>query len=521
MVRDPSSYVRRLGADRAGPGQAARDCGDPPRRVPRLSKSRFQTGLQCHKKLWLSCFEPGLADPIDEVRQAIFDQGHRVGELARGRFPGGVLVAEDHTQSEAALETTAELIAGGAACIYEAAFEYNGVLVRADVIVRLPDGRWDLVEVKSTGKSKPEHVTDVAIQLYVLEGAGLAVGSAGVLHLDTGYEYPGGAYVLERLFSLTDVTEKARAFLPDIPDLLADMTAMLADDCPDIRVGKRCTQPYDCDFRGHCHDYLPEFPVTEIPRIDAEVLDALLADGICSMSEVLPPDYPGLNQAQVAACALVREGVPRFGPELAETLRGLAYPLNFLDFETVGTALPAHPSTRAYQALPMQWSCHTLHADGSLKHREFLHEDPSDPRRSFAESLLNRLPTDGPIVVYSSYENTVLSSLAADLPDLAALIAGLQDRLFDLLPLVRRFVRHPDFHGRASLKNVLPALVHDLSYHGLSIQNGAVAGLRYAAAFTGDLSDAERRRLFDDLRAYCATDTLALVRLFETLQARS
>ncbi len=520
MAVEPRPDDGNQGSEPVAPRHLARDRRDGARRVPRLSKSRFQSGLQCHKKLWLTCFEPRLADPIDEVRQAIFDQGHKVGELARDRYPGGVLVAEDHTQSGAALATTAKLIAGGAACIYEAAFEYDGVLVRADVIVRLPDGRWDLVEVKSTSKVKPQHVTDTAIQLYVLEGAGLRVQTAGVLHLDTGYVHAGGAHDLDALFSLTDVTEEARAFLPDIPGLLADMTAMLADDCPDVRVGKRCTEPYDCDFRGHCYDKLPEFPVTEIPRIDAEVLDNLLAEGICSMREV-PPDYPGLNEAQVAACALVREGVPRFSPELAETLRGLTYPLNFLDFETVGTALPAYPSTRPYQALPMQWSCHTLHADGTLEHREFLHEEPRDPRRSFAESLLSRLPVEGPILVYSSYENTVLSSLAAHLPDLAAVIAGLQDRLFDLLPLVRRFVRHPEFHGRASLKNVLPALVDDLSYHGLSIQNGAVAGLRYAAAFTDDLSDAERRRLFNDLRAYCATDTLALVRLFETLRTRS
>ncbi len=519
MTVQPRPDRGNQGAEPTAPEHLAHDCRDEAR-TPRLSKSRFQGGLQCHKKLWLTCFEPHMADPIDEIQEAIFAQGHKVGELARERYPGGVLVAEDHTRSGAALETTAKLIAGGSACIYEAAFEHNGVLVRADVIIRRPGGRWDLVEVKSTSKVKPQHVTDAAIQLYVLEGAGLEVQAAGVLHLDTGYVHAGGAHDLDALFSLTDVTEEARTFLPHIPGLLADMTAMLADDCPDVRVGRRCTEPYDCDFRGHCHSCLPEFPVTEMPRIDSDVLDALLAEGICSMRDV-PPDYPGLNETQVAACALVREGVPRFGPELAEALRGLAYPLNFLDFETMGAALPVYPNTRPYQALPMQWSCHILHADGSLEHREFLHEEPTDPRRSFAESLLSRLPAEGPIVVYSSYENTVLSSLAADLPDLAAVIASLQTRLFDLLPLVRRFVRHPDFHGRASLKMVLPALVHDLSYHGLNIQNGAVAGLRYAAAFTDDRPDAERRRLFDDLRAYCATDTLALVRLFETLRARS
>ena len=45
-------------------------------RVPRLSKSRFQAGLQCPKRLWLTCHHPELADPIGEAKQAVFDLGH-------------------------------------------------------------------------------------------------------------------------------------------------------------------------------------------------------------------------------------------------------------------------------------------------------------------------------------------------------------------------------------------------------------------------------------------------------------
>ncbi|MBI5232529.1 MAG: DUF2779 domain-containing protein, partial [Coriobacteriales bacterium] len=76
----------------------------------RLSKSRFQTGLQCRKALWLQTHEPALADPVPESRQHVFDTGTRVGELARELFAGGVLVAEDHTQSAEALETTRRLL---------------------------------------------------------------------------------------------------------------------------------------------------------------------------------------------------------------------------------------------------------------------------------------------------------------------------------------------------------------------------------------------------------------------------
>jgi hypothetical protein len=146
-----------------------------------------------------------------------------------------------------------------------------------------------------------------------------------------------------------------------------------------------------------------------------------------------------------------------------------------------------------------------------------LHQERSDPRRRFAESLLAALSDEGPIVVYTAYENTILNALVDSLPDLAPSIARLQDRLFDLEKLIHAQVQHPLFHGRTSLKSVLPALVDDLSYDHLAIADGGVASMRYAQAVFGDLPDDDRRAVFSDLREYCATDTLGLVRLYETL----
>ena len=50
----------------------------------RLSKSKYVAGLQCHRRLWLEFHEPDAPElePTAAV-QAIFDQGHLVGELAR------------------------------------------------------------------------------------------------------------------------------------------------------------------------------------------------------------------------------------------------------------------------------------------------------------------------------------------------------------------------------------------------------------------------------------------------------
>ncbi len=89
----------------------------------RLSKSKFQTGLQCPKALWLSTHARDLADPTPDTQQHIFDTGTSVGELARDRFAGGVLVAEDYTESAQALETTRRLLEDPPSAIFEAALD--------------------------------------------------------------------------------------------------------------------------------------------------------------------------------------------------------------------------------------------------------------------------------------------------------------------------------------------------------------------------------------------------------------
>src|SRR5438046_9594442 len=65
--------------------------------LTRLSKSRFTSGLQCHKKLWWEVHEPAAPElQPDKVLQDLFDQGRLVGEAARARYPGGVLIDLPH-----------------------------------------------------------------------------------------------------------------------------------------------------------------------------------------------------------------------------------------------------------------------------------------------------------------------------------------------------------------------------------------------------------------------------------------
>jgi hypothetical protein len=74
----------------------------------RLSKSRIQSGRQCHKRLWLELHEPDQSN-WSPAAQARLDEGTRFGELARELLGGGVLVAADHLHVKEALAETADI----------------------------------------------------------------------------------------------------------------------------------------------------------------------------------------------------------------------------------------------------------------------------------------------------------------------------------------------------------------------------------------------------------------------------
>ena len=173
----------------------------------RLSKSRYVSGSQCHLRLWYETYAREFASEPDDTLQGIFDTGHEVGELACKRFPRGRFIAHDHHHVRDALEETREILASEPAiALFEPAFRHRGVLVRVDILERLPDGGWGLIEVKSTTRLKETFILDAAIQLWVLRGAGLDVREAGVLTLDREYVYEGGEHDLNALFRLHPVT---------------------------------------------------------------------------------------------------------------------------------------------------------------------------------------------------------------------------------------------------------------------------------------------------------------------------
>ena len=492
----------------------------------RLSKSRFTAGLQCLKQLWWRAHEPAAPELVpDFLLQATFDRGHRVGDAARGYVPGGSLVNLPHNAAEERVALTAEFLAHGAPAVFEASFIADDVFVAVDILERQPRG-FTMVEVKSTTSVKDAHIPDAAIQAHVLRSAGLSVPRVELMHLNRECRYPD----LGNLFAREDVTERVETFLPDVPDRIAEQLAVLDGPLPDVPIGDHCTTPYDCPFMDRCWPKRPEHHLGTLYRWGQRAGE-FERQGYATIADL--PDDLDLGEIPERQRKAVQAGRMIVEPWLRKALQIFdKQPLGFLDFETVGSAIPVWPGCRPYDAVPVQFSFFLDRGEGEPEHHEWLAEGRGDPRPALAERLVEACEGAAAIVAYNAgFERQCIRGLAEAVPALSEPLVALAAKLVDLLPVVRNHVYHPAFHGSFSLKSVLPALVPALSYDDLAIKDGDAASVHLERMLLGeglgrspgpgqmDLFDATPSPLRADLLAYCKRDTWAMVKLLERLRS--
>ncbi len=480
----------------------------------RLSKSRLVAYRQCPKRLWLQTFRRELAQQ-SEASENRMAQGNLVGAAAQRLYPEGRLIAHVMDLKAALRETEEALMQPGDVTLFEPALRCADVLVRADVLIR-HDGRYRMIEVKSSTKVRSSHVTDAAIQTWVARGAGLDIERMELAHIDNTFVYPGDGHY-RGLFAHADMTELVLPLQEQIPVWIADAQRDLAGPMPDIAVGRQCNDPFECEFLTFCSPKAAEYPVDLLPN-SSKLARQLRGDGFSDLRDV-PLERLSRDDHQRIWRATV-SGKAELDTAAAAKLVALPWPRYFLDFETVGPAVPMWKGTRPYQKIPMQWSCHRQDGDGTLTRLPpFLDTTGEDPRRAFAQSLVAAVGDDGIIIVYNAtFERGVMMQMAEQFDDLAPALRRMATQLFDLLPFAREHYYHPAMMGSWSIKRVLPTVAPDLDYANLeSVQSGDMVEPVYFEMVDAGTSAARKQELQQALLTYCERDTLAMVRLADFL----
>jgi hypothetical protein len=438
-------------------------------------------GLQCHKRFYLNRFHKNLANPEEEQAQAIFQTGTDVGLLAQNLFPGGINAqGEDEWHGEASVKRTTEYLQTHS-IIYEAAFLFNGVICAVDILVRKGNAFY-AYEVKSTNSVKEQHIEDAALQYYVLSNCGLNLHDFSILHFNNEYVRVGEINIAQ-LFTAASVLESIEAKQAFIPKNIADFKKLIyLKNIPEVEMGPHCNKPYACNFSNYCQSLLAVEEQDEI-ELDQTIV---------------------VNQ----------ESWTHFKQDFK-------YPLFFFDFETVMYAVPEFNFSRPYQQIPFQYSLHILFEPHSkLKHNSYLGNGLADPRPDLIEQMIRDLGNTGSIITWNmSFEKGVIAKLAIDFPEYEEELMAIHSRIVDLMHPFRpkqRVVYSEAFGGSYSIKKVLPVMVPELNYSALNIQEGGTASFMYGQM--GLLEPNEREQLREDLLAYCHSDTLAMVRIWERVE---
>ena len=477
-----------------------------------LSKSKYCLGVQCNKILWLDKYAK--EEREETSNQNVLDNGTEVGNLAKELFGFHIDInfSEDLSQM---IKDTKNILKLDKIVITEASFQYENNFCSIDILKK--DGNdLEIYEVKSSTEVKPIYIDDISYQVYILLGLGYNVKKASIVHINNHYIKQGDLN-LNELFTIEDVTDISFSKQAEIKSKIKEINDYVNDPFEkDMPLSNNCIKPYPCPYFHYCTAHLPKDNIFTIKRMRNDRKFKLYNEGYITYEDLLNSNIDEYTKKEILKeDYLNKDNIKAF-------LNTLSYPLYFLDFETFQDSIPKYDGTYPYQQIPFQYSLHFIEEEnGSLKHKEFLADGLSDPRRKLAEKLVEDIPLNVCTLAYNmSFEKTVIKSLANSFPDLKEHLLNIHDNIKDLMiPFKNMDYYNKNMFGSYSIKYVLPALFPNdpsLNYHNLEeVHNGSEAMNAYHQLSI--LPKDEVLNLRKNLLKYCELDTYAMVKIWQKL----
>ena len=463
-----------------------------------LSKSIFLTHLDTPMHLWAQV-NTRFETEMTAFQRHMFEQGNQV-----------------HAAADKFLQTYTASHYANAEYQSEYTFSDGRFKARIDGLVHDVEADvYDLYEVKSSTNVKPQHIYDLAFQRLLAEGS-IKVRHVHLVHTNKDYVRQGdldleGLFVVENLDE--QVEDVRQEVLSGREEAFEIAQRESSDGIP------TCLNPKTCPCPSLCHPDLPEHSIYDLPRLGKAKKRALIDAGILAIKDI-PPDF-ALSRIQALHAQAVKSGEPVIDyPAVKASLAKLEYPLYFLDYETFNPALPQYDGYRPHQHMVFQYSLHVYDSQtAEPRHFEILATQTGDPGRVLVARLAEDIGETGSVVVWNqSFEATRNKDMAALYPEYAEMLLGINARMYDLMKVFSQgHYVHPDFHGSASIKAVLPALVGEDSYEDLAIPAGDEAMTAWAEMMRGVLTEDMVAQTKQSLLDYCELDTWAMVRNWQVL----
>lgn len=480
----------------------------------KISKSDYILSLKCPLALWLKKHRSDLTPEFNEGR---LSQGNEIGLLSHKLYIEGKLVTHKPWEQEA-LAQTEKFVAEGVETIFEAVAQTQSKeYCAADILTRNEDGSWTIIEVKSSTECKEYHLLDLSFQYYVFTNAGYNIKNCYLATINNQY-MRDGEIEPHKLFKFHNVTDEVITLAEKVPLNLPLTRNLKSGEEPVCKIGKCCSNFFDCQYFEPCWTDIPKYSIFNVLAWD-KAEQIFYKYKTADLKELPEEVFPKGKKCKDIECYLQQKNIVD-SEAIATFLNELQYPIYFLDYETINSAVPLFKGTHPYQQIPFQFSLHIQKSpDSELEHVEFLHQAKTDPREDLIKKLIDSCGETGSVIVYNQqFEKMVNRDLAEDFPKYAREILRINERMIDLLiPFRQRMLYHHTQNGSASIKKTLPAFT-DMSYEDLEIGNGGDASSQYLAFMQGLIEQPED--LFKNLLVYCGQDTLAMVKLLDVLNSQ-
>ena len=513
-----------------------------------LTKSRYVLGRACLRRLWRNVHKPKTRGKMIPGSPAHI--GTIIGEKARTLFRNGVLV-ETLSHREAVSETARLVEDASVNAIFEAAFEFNTVRIRIDVLERLPGNKWRIVEVKSSMEMKDHHEDDVAVQYCVARGCGLDIVSVQLMHPRRDHFRGAGdvdwVSYFDREEKIADVAGRIGEVSKELDTQLKVLRSDREPVATPMNSDKLCKRISVCEHWRHCTKDMPLDWVQRLYRFSKKKATDLAARNIHAVADLPADTVSALTSNQLKQYRAIKTDAPCVSPDIIRELKGFGPPAYYLDFEFSRSALPLHEQMQTNELIAFQWSCHFVSCRQELMklsvpdcmsmaeqgqasfHQEFLADGQGDPSHACARALLDCLGGDDyPILVhYASAERQAIESLAKRAPAYSHRLLALLPRLRDLQKTTEHYAFLPQFFakpvsldaGTYSIKTTAHAFDPEFDYANLSeIAKGSAASDAYYRLVTGEFMEREdRASLRENLLQYCKYDTTGMIVLHKGL----
>ena len=466
-----------------------------------LSKTDYLHFLHCAKSLWLSKHKPEEypKKTISTYEDKLALEGYEVQRLVQDFL---LKTPEAGSFSFEKIFTTDE-----------------GLYAQADIIRENDDGTVNIYEVKSAGNIDKSHLIDATFQTITVENSGLKVNAVYIVHLNKEY-VRAEALEVDKMMSFSLVTEQVKGLMEETADSIKSALALLKEkeidetSCSCLLLNKS----HHCETFDYFNPKVPKPSIYNLPRLHKNKILTFTKEGRLSLDEI-DEDEVSSNQLNVLKAAkfnspVINQDIIRKFYEQVE------YPIHFLDYETFSSAIPMVEGMKPHAHIPFQFSIHIKKNEDSaeLEHYQYLAEEAELPL-NLIESMEKVIYDKGSVVSWhKSFENTRNKEMALLYPDKADFLNSVTERTIDLEDIFKGGYIDIAFGGSTSIKKVLPILVPELTYDSMTVANGTDAMEAFSKII--ELEDiTEKTQLKTDMLAYCKLDTLAMVKIFEKINA--